>query len=146
MSDTMGTTLRIVVDTNVLIAGVRSRRGTSFVLLSEVGMDRFDIALSVPLVFEYEEVLLRHLPATDLGADDVDGLLDYLCSVARLQEIFFLWRPLLVDPKDDLILELAVASRSDAIVTFNERDFRGAEQFGIRVLTPAKFLKEIGVL
>ena len=109
-------------------------------------MGRFDIALSVPLVFEYEEVLLRHLPATELGADDVDGLLDYLCSVARLQEIFFLWRPLLVDPKDDLILELAVASRSDAIVTFNERDFRGAEQFGIRVLTPGTFLKEIGVL
>ena len=89
---------------------------------------------------------MRHLPATELGADDVDGLLDYLCSVARLQEIFFLWRPLLVDPKDDLILELAVASRSDAIVTFNERDFRGAEQFGIRVLTPGTFLKEIGVL
>lgn len=111
-------------------------------LLSLVGTGRFDIALSVPLVLEYEEVLRRQSPW--LNESDVKDLLDYWCAVAIQQEIFFLWRPYLRDPKDDMVLELAVAASCTAIITYNQRDFGGAESFGLRVLTPARFLDEIG--
>jgi putative PIN family toxin of toxin-antitoxin system len=137
---------KVVIDTNVLVAGLRSRRGASFLLLSKIGSDSFDIVLSVPLVLEYEDVLLRQIPSMGMRTGDVDVVLDYLCSIAELKKVFFLWRPFLPDPKDDLVLELAVAAGCSAIVTFNERDFRGTDKFGIQVLTPAAFLKEIGVL
>jgi putative PIN family toxin of toxin-antitoxin system len=137
---------RIVVDTSVLVAGLRSRRGAAFRLLNEVGKTRFEIALSVPLVLEYEDVLLRHAEDMGLAADDIDALLDYFCRVAHLQRIFFLWRPLLPDPKDDLVLEVAVAAECEAVVTYNLRHFAGAEQFGIQVLEPGPFLRDIGVL
>jgi putative PIN family toxin of toxin-antitoxin system len=137
---------RVVVDTNVLVAGLRSRRGASFRLLSEVGKGRFEIALSVPLVFEYEDALLRHSDVTKLTAADVDAVLDYFCSVAHLQQIFYLWRPILPDPKDDLLLELAVAARCRSIITFNRRHFVGAEKFGVSVVEPSPFLSSLGVL
>ena len=81
-----------------------------------------------------------------LAADDIDALLDYFCRVGHLQRIFFLWRPLLPDPKDDLVLEVAVAAECDAIVTYNVRHFAGAERFGIQILEPGPFLRGIGVL
>jgi putative PIN family toxin of toxin-antitoxin system len=137
---------RIIVDTSVLVAGLRSRRGAAFRLLTEVGKTSFEIALSVPLVLEYEDVLLRHAEKMGLAADDIDALLDYFCRVAHLQRIFFLWRPLLPDPKDDLVLEVAVAAECEAIVTYNVRHFAGAERFGIQVLEPGPFLRGIGVL
>jgi predicted nucleic acid-binding protein len=137
---------RVIVDTSGVVAGLRSRRGAAFRLLSEVGKTSFEIALSVPLVLEYEEVLLRHADDMGLAADDINALLDYLCRVAHLQRIFFLWRPLLPDPKDDLVLEVAVAAECEAIVTYNVRHFTGAERFGIQVLEPGPFLRGIGVL
>jgi predicted nucleic acid-binding protein len=137
---------RVALDTNVLVAGLRSRRGASFRLLSEVGRGKFEIALSVPLVLEYEDALLRHAPVTGLSPRDVDAILDYFCSVAHLQTIFFLWRPLLPDPKDDLVLELAVAAGCRTVVTYNVRDFRAGESLGIRARQPGPFLKAIGVL
>ena len=137
---------RVVLDTNVLIAGLRSRQGASFRLLDEVGRGRFEIALSVPLVLEYEDALLRHASVTGLSRRDVDVILDYFCSVAHLQTIFFLWRPLLPDPKDDLVLELAVAAGCRTVVTYNVRDFRGAESLGVLAQRPGAFLKAIGVL
>ena len=136
---------RVVVDTNVVVAGLRSRRGVAFRLLSEIGKGRFEIALSVPLVLEYEDALLRP-EVTNLGQADVDAVLDYFCKVAHLQQIFFLWRPLLPDPKDDMLLEPAVAARCRAIVTYNVRDFVGAEKFGVSVLEPGPFLSGVGVL
>ena len=142
----MASSPRVVVDTNVLVAGLRSRRGASFRLLSEVGRGRFEIALSVPLVLEYEDVLLRHSDATRLSQDDVGALLDYFCSVAHLQQIFYLWRPFLPDPKDDLLVELAVAARCQSIVTFNRRDFTGVDKFGVSVVEPGPFLSGLGVL
>jgi putative PIN family toxin of toxin-antitoxin system len=137
---------RIVVDTSVLVAGLRSRRGAAFRLLREVGKTRFEIALSVPLVLEYEDVLLRQADEMALSAADIDALLDYFCRVAHLQRIFFLWRPLLPDPKDDLVLEVAVAAECEAVITYNLRHFAGAERFGIQVLEPGLFLRKIGVL
>jgi putative PIN family toxin of toxin-antitoxin system len=136
---------RVVVDTNVVVAGLRSRRGAAFRLLSEVGKDRFEIALSVPLVLEYEDAVLRPQVGR-LGQAGVDAVLDYFCSVAHLQQIFFLWRPLLPDPKDDMVLELAVAARCPSIITYNVRDFVGAEKFGISAVEPGPFLSGVGVL
>jgi predicted nucleic acid-binding protein len=137
---------RIVLDTHLVVAGLRSRQGAEFRLLSEVGRGKFEIALSVPLVLEYEDALLRHAPATGLSHKDVDVVLDYFCSVGHLQSIFFLWRPLLPDPKDDLVLELAVAAGCRTVVTYNVRDFRGAEGLGVSAQRPGEFLKVIGVL
>jgi len=134
----------VVLDTSVLVAGVRSRGGASFQLLSRIGTGAFDIAVSVPLVLEYEDALIRHLPATALSKGDVLDLIDYICSVAIRHEVFYLWRPNLRDPNDDLVLELAVAANCDAIVTHNVRDFADVRRFGLRLLTPGAFLRELG--
>lgn len=134
----------VVLDTSVLIAGVRSRRSASFQLLSRIGTGAFNIAVSVPLVLEYEDVLIRHLSGTRLSDTDVQDIIDYLCSVAVRQGIFYLWRPILRDPGDDLVLELAVAANCDAIVTHNVRDFAGVGRFGVGLLTPGDFLRALG--
>lgn len=123
---------------------MRSRRGASFAVLSSVGTGRFDIAVSVPLVLEYEEVLRGQASEVDRAPTAVNDMIDYLCAVGKRQAIFFLWRPCLPDPDDDMLLELAVAAGCDAIVTHNRRDFGPAHRFGIRVLSPAQFLEEIG--
>ena len=137
---------QVVIDTNVIVAGLRSRNGSSFRLLELVGQGLFNIHLSVPLVLEYEEVLLRQLPNLAIGASDVQGFIDFHCSVAVHHEIFFLWRPYLRDPKDDMVLELAVKAGCDSVVTYNTRDFVGIEQFGIDAIKPVEFLKSIGAL
>lgn len=138
------TVRRIVIDTNVFISALRSRRGASHRLLVLVGGHEFQISLSVPLVLEYEDVAKRMAARIQLSPADIDDIIDYLCSVARLRTIHFLWRPVLKDPGDDHVLELAVESESDTIVTHNVRDFEGAERFDLRVVTPGEFLREIG--
>jgi putative PIN family toxin of toxin-antitoxin system len=137
---------QIVIDTNVLVAALRSRRGASHKLLMLIGSGRFDFSISVALILEYESVAKRLVEETPLTISDIDDILDYLCAAAIHREVFFLWRPFLSDPKDDMVLELAVAANCDFIVTFNSRDFIGVEQFGLRVITPQEFLKEIGEL
>ncbi|HET8799351.1 MAG TPA: putative toxin-antitoxin system toxin component, PIN family [Thermoanaerobaculia bacterium] len=134
---------RVVVDTNVLVAAIRSQRGASFELMRRLGDGSFEIAVSVALVLEYEGVLLRRVLESHLTGNDVINLVDYVCDVGTWQEIFFLWRPYLRDPNDDLILELAVAAGCDAVVTHNTRDFYGLDRFGIEVLTPAAFLLKL---
>ena len=99
--------------------------------------------MSVPLVLEYEDALIRHLPSIGLSEGDVGAIIDYLCRVAVRQEIFFLWRPALRDPGDDLVLEVAVAAACDAIITHNLRDFADARRFGLQVLSPGAFLNEL---
>ena len=134
-----------LLDTNVLVSAVRSRRGASFRLLSLVGGRQFEITISVPLVLEYEDALMRIVPGV-VAASDVRDLLDHLCEVADKRHVFYLWRPVLSDPRDDHVLEAAVAGGCDAIVTFDRRDFAGAERFGVRVMRPKEFLFEIGEL
>ena len=139
--------LQIVIDTNAFYAGSRSRRGTSHLLLQAIGVNQaFQLHLSVPLVLEYEEIAKRNARTLGLSHADIDDILDYLCSVSGLHDIFYLWRPFLSDPDDDMLLELAVEARANRIVTFNQRDFHGVEQFGVRAVTPQEFLAEIGVL
>ena len=134
---------KIVLDTNVLIAALRSRKGASFQVLKRIGRGQFDIVLSVPLFLEYEDVAKRTSRAVGLRHSDIDDILDYLCSVGEHREIFFLWRPFLKDPMDDMVLEVAVESNCDYIVTHNIKDFRGIEKFGIEAIRPGKFLRKL---
>jgi putative PIN family toxin of toxin-antitoxin system len=134
---------RIVLDTNVLVAAFQSRQGASFRLLAQVGTGAFDVVVSVPLVLEYEEVLARDLSGAGAADGYVRDAIDYLCSVAVHQEIFFLWRPVLRDPGDDLVLEVAVAAGCEVIVTHNVRDFDRARQFGVRAVSSGIFLNEL---
>lgn len=140
------TTPRIILDTNVLVAALRSRRGAAFKLLSLFSSGRYRLAVSVPLLLEYEDVLSRRPESLWLSSQSVADLLDQICAVADKYLIYFLWRPHLPDPKDDHLLELAVASRSPYIVTYNRRDFTGLEKFGIVALTPKEMLTTLGEL
>ena len=137
--------MKIVIDTNVLVAALRSRRGASFKLVSFLPNDKFSIFLSVPLVLEYEDALIR-LESSAITEQDIRNFVDFLCEIGHHQEIFFLWRPFLPDPSDDHVLEVAVAAGCDAIVTYNKRDFKGIERFGLRILDPRELLSEIGVI
>lgn len=98
----------------------------------------------MPLFVEYEAVLKRLVGLGDIKAKDIDALLDYILSVSKRQIIFYLWRPVLRDPQDEMVLELAVAAVCDSIVTYNKADFQGAERFGVHVIDPREFLLELG--
>jgi predicted nucleic acid-binding protein len=135
---------RIVIDTCVFVSALRSSRGASHRLLPRVGETHFGIALSVPLVVEYEDAAKRMTETTGLSGEEVDDVLDYVCSVAHLQEIHFLWRPVLKNSRDDHVLELATEAGCETIVTHNIRDFAGSERFGVRAVRPGGFLRSIG--
>ena len=135
---------RVVLDTNVVVAALRSRQGASFRLLRLLGKKNFVTVLSVPLVLEYECVAKRQSRSLGLTHSDIDDILDFLCKVSECRRIFYLWRPFLRDSGDDMVLELAVESEAEFIVSHNIRDFAGAEQFGLRVITPLSFLRQIG--
>lgn len=123
--------LQLVVDTNVVVSALRSRSGASFELLSLIGRSsEFEINVSVPLVLEYEDAAKRQSDVTGLSPEDVDAVVDYICSVANRRRIYYLWRPFLKDPKDDMVLELAVEAQCELIVSYNKRDFEGVEKFG----------------
>jgi putative PIN family toxin of toxin-antitoxin system len=136
----------IVVDTNVLVAATLSPFGASFQLLSLIPERRFEVLLSVPLMLEYEDVLKREdmRAQSHLTLEEVDVLLDMLAAVGTPCTPFFQWRPQLPDPDDEMVLELAVNGRANAIVTVNTRDFLPAAQtFGIEVLRPGAFLRRL---
>ena len=136
--------MRVVFDTSVLVAALRSREGASFFLVTSIPTAEFQLCLSIGLYLEWQAVLTRkeHL-LTGRTEEDALGFLRYLASQAHLQEIHFLWRPLLTDPDDDMVLELAFAAGCTYIVTHNVRDFHGSEQLGIIAITPRDFLKLI---
>ena len=142
----MSNSPQVVLDTNVIYSGLRSRRGASFKLLSLLGSGRFKVHLSVPLVLEYEEVLQEKRRDLGLTEADVDDVLNYLCQIAELHKIHFLWRPRLKDPDDEMILELAAGASCDSIVTYNKEDFPGVDKFGIQLVTAKELLQRIGAL
>ena len=115
-------------------------------MLSLVGTRLFELNVSVPLVFEYEDVAKRQARTLGLTHGDVDDVIDYLCSVAHHRRIYFLWRPVLRDPRDDMVLELAVEAECEYIVTHNVEDFAGADRFGVGILRPGAFLRRIGAV
>ena len=139
-------TYQIVIDTNVFVSALRSNRGASYKLFRLLGSKKFEVSISVPLVLEYEKVAKEIIETISLSFSDIDDVIDYICTTSRHQKIFYLWRPFLNDPKDDMVLELAVSARCDYIVTYNRKDFQGSADFGIGVITAREFLKRIGEL
>lgn len=136
---------RVVLDTNVLVAAARSRLGASHALLRAVRDDRFRLLASVPLFLEYEAVLKRpeHLAEGRRSAAMVDTFLDTLSLHADPVHLFYLWRPQLRDPADEMVLETALNGRADALVTFNVADFAAASRFGLPVWTPQVLLTKL---
>jgi len=138
--------MRVVLDTSVLVAGLRSQLGASNRVLRAVAERRCVPLVTTAVFLEYESVLLRpeQRLATAMSPEDIEGFLAALASTAEPVEVNFLWRPQLRDPADELVLEAAVNGRAAAIVTHNVTDFRsGANRFGVATLTPAEFLKEL---
>jgi putative PIN family toxin of toxin-antitoxin system len=135
--------VHLVIDTSVIVAALRSKRGASNKILRLIALGSLSMSISVAALLEYEDVLLRKDKIPGFSISDLQRFLDDICSVARHQEIFFTWRPTLVDPNDEIFLELAVAASASHIVTHNRRDFAGAEAFGLRVVSPSELLKEI---
>lgn len=136
--------MRCVLDTDVLLAGLRSAHGASRQVLARAGAGQLDLVVSVPLVLEWESVLKRpeHLAAMGLTGADIDAVIDLLIARARLVEIFFVWRPQASDPNDDMVIETAVNGAADTIVSFNSRHLSAsATRFGIQVLGPASLLE-----
>jgi putative PIN family toxin of toxin-antitoxin system len=133
--------MQVVFDTNVLVAAARSKQGASFALVSMLPSKRFELALSVSLYTEWQAVMMRreNLPP-GTSADDALAFLRYLASISHLQDVFYLWRPRLKDPDDDMVLECAVAAGCEYIVTHNVRDFVGIESLGVQAIRPADFL------
>lgn len=138
--------MKVVIDTNVLFSALKSKQGASYKLISLLPSKRFSIAISVPLIIEYEDVLRRGKLPDSLTEKHITDFIDFICSVGDQQDIFFLWRPFLPDPSDDLVLEVAIAGDCDAIITYNKRHFKNIAKFGLRVLNPKEFLIEMGVI
>lgn len=130
-----------MLDTNVLVAALRSSSGASHRILLAADRGDFEVALSVPLLAEYDDVLVRPSSGISIPKKAVDAVVRRIAQISHKQAIYFLWRPLLPDPKDDMVLELAVASGASHIVTFNLKDLLPASQFGISVVTPSSFLQ-----
>lgn len=138
--------MRIVIDTNVLVAGLLSSTGASYQILKAIPENKVDYLVSVALFLEYEAVLKRKSLLTEAGMTvaDIDHVLNMLANHAIATKVYYLWRPQLRDPNDDMLLELAVSGNAKAIVTFNQKDFSAAKPlFGnIQILTPAQYYQQ----
>jgi len=138
--------MRLVLDTSVLVAAIRSDAGASRQLLVGAYRGEFEMPVSVPLMIEYHAVMSRpeHLEASGLSAADVDVLLDALAAVIEPVRLAFVWRPVSPDPADDMVIETAVNGRAETIVTFNARDLEAATaRFGIHVASPGKTIRRL---
>jgi putative PIN family toxin of toxin-antitoxin system len=132
--------LRAVLDTNVILAGLRSPRGASFELLRRLRAGHWRLVLSNTTLTEYEEVLKREAALLHLSFLEIDQFLDALCVIAEQFSVSDDWLPVLSDPDDESFVQLAAESRADALATHNLRHFQPARRSGIPVMTPAEFL------
>ncbi len=135
--------IRIVLDTNIIFSGLYSTLGASFQVLRALTVGKIQPVLSVALLFEYEDVLKRNSRKLGFTHRDIDTFLDNMCELSSFQTIHYLWRPFLPDPKDDHVLELAVASQVKKIATFNAKDFKNVDKFGVKIISPKRLLEEI---
>ncbi len=138
--------MKLVLDTDVVVAAFRSPTGASAELLRMAGQRDFAVAVSAALLLEYEAVMTRpeHLAAARQTDDDAQVLIDAIADFAEHVEIDFIWRPQTRDPGDEMVLEAAINGQADAIVTFNRRDFGEApSRFGIGCWLPAEALEKV---
>ena len=137
---------RIVIDTNIFVSSLRSKQGMSYQLLSFLGGRLFRPVVTVPLVVEYEKSLCDPRTEVPFTGDEIRKYLNYVCSTSDCRKVHYLWRPFLRDSNDDMVLEAAVCGQCEYIITFNLRDFRGIDKFGIVAITPGEFLRKKGKL
>jgi len=137
-----------VFDSCILVAGLRSRRGASFLVLNAIRQRVIRGALSSALFLEYADVLKRdqNLQQFWTTPEEIDVVLGVLASVLKPVPIYFQWRPQLRDPDDEMVLECAINAQASAIVTFNERDFLPVtQQFGIEVIQPGVLVRKLNL-
>jgi len=137
---------RIVLDTSVVVAGLRSSLGAANAVLRLVAQRRLVLLATPPLFLEYEDVLKRpeHRLAHGLAPEQIDDLLAELAALIEPVELHFQWRPQVRDPGDEMVLEAAINGDADALVTYNVADFAvAADRFGIPILRPADVLKRV---
>ena len=135
----------MILDTDVIIAALRSAKGASAEIIRRVLRGEIRIELTVAMALEYEAVATRaeHLAAGELTAKEALILIDSLAALAKPIEIHFRWRPQLRDVDDEMVLEAAINADDRTIVTFNTRDFAGAERFDVSVLSPRQILESV---
>ena len=132
-----------VIDTNVLLSGMRSPLGASRLVVEAWLRGLIRPVVSTALWLEYEDVLKRP-GILSLRAGEVDTVLAALARNSQATEIHMRWRPQLRDPGDEFVLEAAINGRADAIVTYNRRDFLPAcKRFGVDIMSPVRFLEEV---
>ncbi len=139
--------MKLVLDTDVVLSGLRSPAGASRRVLLAIRKREVRMCASVGMFLEYEAVLKRssHLAAIGLTAGEVDQILDGLAALSEPVSPSFLWRPALKDPDDEMFLEAAVSARADALVTFNRKDYLPeADLFGLRIARPGELAEELG--
>lgn len=138
--------MKIVLDTDVIVAGFRSTTGASRQILTCLDAKHFEALANVSLMIEYEAILKRadNLDAVQLTSADIDRFINALALKITPVKTFYLWRPMLRDPDDEFVLEAAVNGGADAIVTFNIKDFELARKmFGLEIIKPAEMLRRI---
>lgn len=135
----------MILDTDVIIAAIRSTKGASAEIIRRVLRGEIRIELTVAMALEYEAVATRreHLVAGELTAAEALNVIDSLAALAKPVEIHFRWRPQLRDVDDEMVLEAAINANDRTIVTFNKRDFAGAERFDVNVLSPREILEKL---
>jgi putative PIN family toxin of toxin-antitoxin system len=136
--------MKIILDTDVIVAALRSPRGASAELLRLARQGRFRLLVSAALAMEYEAVCTRtdHLRAAELSLSEVGLFLDAIVAFAEPVETHYIWRPQLRDPADEMILEAAINGRCDLLVSFNVRHFMPAsKEFGIAVMPSSEALR-----
>jgi len=137
---------RIVLDTSVMVAGLRSRNGPNNALLRHIDLGDLILLCTPPLFLEYEDVLKRpdQIAAHGLSSLQIDEFMDELAILITPVDVYFQWRPQVADPNDEMVLEAAVNGNADALVTNNLRDFAGIPQrFNLQVLSPVQMLRKV---
>jgi putative PIN family toxin of toxin-antitoxin system len=137
---------RVVLDTSVIAAALRTRAGAGNAVLRLVALTKLRLLATPPLFLEYEDVLKRpeHRLAHGLNLEAIEEFLAELAALIEPVDVHFLWRPQVRDPNDEMVLEAAINGRADALITYNIADFAGAgERFNVEILRPGELLKKV---